>query len=106
MSLQQADLGAQSLAKAVDGQDRNCKALRKPPIHSISRQRRSSRTRRKCQRRKMKSEPVIWEWEGKSIDLVMDWCGDGPTVLLLPALSSISTRHEMGPRDSRIFPCS
>jgi len=45
----------------------------------------------------MKTEALIWKWNGKSIDLAMNWCGDGPTVLLLPALSSISTRHEMRP---------
>ena len=50
----------------------------------------------------MKSERLIWEWDGKSLDLVMDWHGDGPTVLLLPALSSISTRHEMHPLQERL----
>jgi hypothetical protein len=42
----------------------------------------------------MKSERLIWEWDGKFFELVMDWRGEGPTILLLPALSSISTRHE------------
>jgi pimeloyl-ACP methyl ester carboxylesterase len=50
----------------------------------------------------MKTEPPIWKWEGKSIDLAMNSCGDGPTVLLLPALSSISTRHEMRPLQERL----
>ena len=50
----------------------------------------------------MKTEPLIWKWEGKSIDLVMNSSGDGPTILLLPALSSISTRHEMRPLQERL----
>jgi pimeloyl-ACP methyl ester carboxylesterase len=50
----------------------------------------------------VKSERLIWEWDGKFFELVMDWCGKGPTILLLPALSSISTRHEMHPLQERL----
>ena len=50
----------------------------------------------------MKSERLIWEWDGKFFELVMDWRGEGPTILLLPALSSISTRHEMHPLQERL----
>jgi hypothetical protein len=37
----------------------------------------------------MQSERIVWGWEGASIELDTDWYGHGPTVLLLPALSSI-----------------
>lgn len=48
----------------------------------------------------LQSERIVWGWEGASIDT--DWYGHGPTVLLLPALSSISTRREMLPLQERL----
>src|ERR1700704_577358 len=45
----------------------------------------------------MHSTQLTWTWGGKPIDLGLDASGEGPTVLLLPALSSISTRREMRP---------
>jgi pimeloyl-ACP methyl ester carboxylesterase len=45
----------------------------------------------------MHSAQLTWTWRGKTIDLGFDTSGHGPTVLLLPALSSISTRREMWP---------
>jgi pimeloyl-ACP methyl ester carboxylesterase len=50
----------------------------------------------------MQSERIVWGWEGASIELDTDWYGHGPTVLLLPALSSISTRREMLPLQERL----
>src|SRR3979411_2170190 len=41
-------------------------------------------------------------WDGSTISLGLDWSGQGPTVLLLPALSSISTRREMRPLQERL----
>lgn len=38
-----------------------------------------------------------WRWNGQPIPLGVTRRGRGPTVLLLPAPSSISTRDEMGP---------
>src|SRR5258705_1686976 len=38
-----------------------------------------------------------WNWRGANIRLDADSSGTGPPLLLLPALSSISTRHEMRP---------
>src|SRR5262245_56217311 len=38
---------------------------------------------------------IVWNWEGQTIRVGTDRLGIGPTVLLLPALSSISTRREM-----------
>jgi pimeloyl-ACP methyl ester carboxylesterase len=40
---------------------------------------------------------MLWSWQGQEIALGVDEAGDGPPVLLLPALSSISTRREMHP---------
>lgn len=41
------------------------------------------------------SRDIVWEADGHKIALGLDEAGEGPTVLLLPALSSISTRQEM-----------
>jgi pimeloyl-ACP methyl ester carboxylesterase len=43
----------------------------------------------------MQTEKLTWQCDGMSIELAADWSGQGPLVLLLPALSSISTRREM-----------
>jgi pimeloyl-ACP methyl ester carboxylesterase len=43
-----------------------------------------------------------WNWRGQTIRLGTDASGTGPPVLLLPALSSISTRHEMRPLRERL----
>ena len=40
---------------------------------------------------------IDWMWDGKAVSTGTTRYGDGPTVLLLPALSSISTRREMRP---------
>ena len=40
---------------------------------------------------------IDWIWDGKAVWTGTTRYGDGPTVLLLPALSSISTRREMRP---------
>ncbi|WP_428490581.1 alpha/beta fold hydrolase [Rhodopila sp.] len=48
------------------------------------------------------SRQVEWSWCGKSIVVGLDERGDGPGVLLLPALSSISTRAEMTPLMDRM----
>ena len=50
----------------------------------------------------MHSAQLTWTWHGKTIDLGFDTSGQGPTVLLLPALSSISTRREMWPLQERL----
>jgi pimeloyl-ACP methyl ester carboxylesterase len=43
-----------------------------------------------------------WNWRGETVRLGTDASGTGPQVLLLPALSSISTRHEMRPLQERL----
>jgi pimeloyl-ACP methyl ester carboxylesterase len=45
-----------------------------------------------------------WSWDGKEIALGLDETGSGPLVVLLPALSSISTRCEMHPLMERLSP--
>jgi pimeloyl-ACP methyl ester carboxylesterase len=45
---------------------------------------------------------LAWTWQGKTVELGLDWRGEGHTVLLLPALSSISTRLEMRPLQERL----
>jgi pimeloyl-ACP methyl ester carboxylesterase len=47
---------------------------------------------------------IRWAWEGMEVTLGMDDAGNGPTVVLLPALSSISTREEMRPLFDRLAP--
>lgn len=43
-----------------------------------------------------------WSWQGQDILLGLDEAGHGPVVLLLPALSSISSRGEMHPLMRRL----
>jgi pimeloyl-ACP methyl ester carboxylesterase len=50
----------------------------------------------------MQTEQLTWHYDGTTIELGADWSGQGPLVLLLPALSSISTRREMGPLQERL----
>ena len=47
-------------------------------------------------------DEIVWCWAGESIPIGLDRLGSGPTVLLLPALSSISTRAEMRPLQERL----
>jgi pimeloyl-ACP methyl ester carboxylesterase len=53
-------------------------------------------------------EPVIttrdfrWSWQGQDLVIGLDEDGDGALILLLPALSSISTRGEMRPLMERL----
>lgn len=49
------------------------------------------------------SEQVIdWCADGRLVQLGVTRCGSGPPLLLLPALSSISTRREMRPLQQRL----
>ena len=47
---------------------------------------------------------IVWTWSGKTIQIGLDRLGAGPTLLLLPALSSISTRTEMRFLQERLAP--
>jgi pimeloyl-ACP methyl ester carboxylesterase len=50
----------------------------------------------------MDTRILEWSWRGASVRLGADSDGRGPQVLLLPALSSISTRREMHPLQQRL----
>ena len=45
---------------------------------------------------------IDWSWQGAPVRLGVTRMGAGPTVLMLPALSSISTRGEMRPLQERL----
>jgi pimeloyl-ACP methyl ester carboxylesterase len=45
-----------------------------------------------------------WAWQGAAMRLGVTRMGTGPTILMLPALSSISTRGEMRPLQERLAP--
>jgi pimeloyl-ACP methyl ester carboxylesterase len=45
-----------------------------------------------------------WSWQDREIVVALDEAGSGPLLLLLPALSSISTRSEMHPLMARLAP--
>jgi pimeloyl-ACP methyl ester carboxylesterase len=45
---------------------------------------------------------IVWNWKSQAIRAGVERLGEGPTVLLLPALSSISTRREMRPLQDRL----
>lgn len=50
----------------------------------------------------METRTLQWNWRGHAVSLGADSMGEGPQILLLPALSSISTRHEMRPLQERL----
>lgn len=52
----------------------------------------------------MITRELRWTLGGETISLGLDEMGEGPSVLLLPALSSISTRGEMHPLMERLAP--
>jgi pimeloyl-ACP methyl ester carboxylesterase len=45
-----------------------------------------------------------WAWQGATVRLGVTRLGAGPTIVMLPALSSISTRGEMRPLQERLAP--
>lgn len=45
----------------------------------------------------IRTRQISWSWQGQELSLGVDEAGCGAPVLLLPALSSISTRREMHP---------
>ena len=45
----------------------------------------------------MAAERIEWQADGQAVQLGLYRAGTGRVVLMLPALSSISTRHEMRP---------
>jgi pimeloyl-ACP methyl ester carboxylesterase len=45
---------------------------------------------------------IDWVWQGAAVRLGVTRMGAGPTLLMLPALSSISTRGEMRPLQERL----
>ncbi len=54
--------------------------------------------------REEQEQRISWRWRDDAIDLGLSIRGEGPTVLMLPALSSISTRREMAPLQQRLAP--
>src|SRR5215471_17309141 len=52
----------------------------------------------------MDTRMLDWNWRGETIRLGADARGTGPKVLLLPALSSISSRREMHALQERLAP--
>jgi pimeloyl-ACP methyl ester carboxylesterase len=48
------------------------------------------------------SDHIAWNWGGEAVRVGIDRLGTGPTILLLPAFSSISTRREMLPLQERL----
>jgi pimeloyl-ACP methyl ester carboxylesterase len=49
-----------------------------------------------------KHDRIAWNWQGNAIEIAVTRAGSGPTLLMLPALSSISTRGEMRPLQERL----
>lgn len=49
-----------------------------------------------------RDERIEWEADGKPIQIGLTRFGSGPTMLLLPAISSISTRGEMRPLQEQL----
>ena len=53
----------------------------------------------------MRVDEIEWRNQGNSVQVGMTWHGQGELVLMLPALSSISTRSEMWPLQERLGLC-
>ena len=53
-------------------------------------------------RSQMRMDEIEWRYQGNSVRVGMTWHGQGVSVLMLPALSSISTRSEMWPLQERL----
>ena len=53
----------------------------------------------------MRLDEIEWEYQGNSVRVGMTWHGQGASVLMLPALSSISTRMEMWSLQERLGSC-
>src|SRR5262245_42086551 len=49
-----------------------------------------------------RDDRIEWEADGKPVEIGLTRFGTGPDLLLLPALSSISTRTEMRPLQERL----
>jgi hypothetical protein len=45
---------------------------------------------------------ITWSWNREEVRVGFDRVGEGSTILLLPALSSVSTRQEMRPLQERL----
>jgi pimeloyl-ACP methyl ester carboxylesterase len=52
----------------------------------------------------MGASVLEWNWRGETVRLGVHASGTGPKLLLLPALSSISSRHELRPLQERLAP--
>jgi hypothetical protein len=50
----------------------------------------------------MRMDEIEWRYQANSVRVGMTWHGQGLSVLMLPALSSISTRREMWPLQERL----
>jgi pimeloyl-ACP methyl ester carboxylesterase len=50
----------------------------------------------------MRMDEIEWRYQGNSVRVGMTWHGQGLSLLMLPALSSISTRREMWPLQERL----
>ncbi|MCG6966391.1 MAG: alpha/beta hydrolase [Chromatiaceae bacterium] len=50
----------------------------------------------------MAYEEIVWRCDGNDLSIGLDREGAGPAVLMLPALSSISTRQELRPLQERL----
>jgi pimeloyl-ACP methyl ester carboxylesterase len=50
----------------------------------------------------MRHEVIHWSWDGRDLSVGLSRGGRGATILLLPALSSISTRRELEPLQERL----
>lgn len=50
----------------------------------------------------MRDDELAWSWQGAQVRVGLTRAGSGPAILLLPALSSISTRAEMRPLQERL----
>ena len=75
-----------------------------PVMRSTGGRQRSHHARRNvlCEQNRLRMDEIEWRYQGNSVRVGMTWRGQGASVLMLPALSSISTRMEMWPLQERL----
>ncbi len=53
---------------------------------------------------KSKVSTYTWHWQGQTINIVSETSGSGPSVLMLPAFSTVSTRAELAALAKQLTP--
>jgi hypothetical protein len=90
-----------SFARRAHGCGRGHRSRRDKTNRSL-RNRECSELAATGRQRKLTEGHIMWTWNRQPVRVGFDHLGEGSTLLLLPAFSSISTRQEMRPLQERL----